>query len=65
MHLELQLAALWLNGLKEIDLFIVFVGEPKRRSFSSALSSVFRRAPPQTIRESQLESSVPGPSNYR
>lgn len=39
-------------------------GEPKRRSFSSALSSVFRRAPPQTIRESQLESSVPVPGNY-
>ncbi|PSN55373.1 hypothetical protein C0J52_01825 [Blattella germanica] len=40
-------------------------GEPKRRSFSSALSSVFRRAPPQTIRESQLERTGPGPGNYR
>jgi len=40
-------------------------GDPKRRSLSSALSSVFRRTPPQTIRESQLESSVPGPATYR
>jgi len=65
MQLEVQLTALWLNGLIEIDLFIVFVGEPKRRSFTSTLSSVFRRAPPQTIRERQLESSVPGPTYYR
>jgi len=65
MQLEMHLTALWLNGLIEIDLFIVFVGEPKRRSISSALSSVFRRAPPQTIKERQLESSVPGPANSR
>jgi hypothetical protein len=65
MQLEVQLTALRLTGLKEIEHFIVFVGEPKRRSFSSALSSVFRRAAPQTIRESQLEGSVPRPATYR
>ncbi|KAJ9590796.1 hypothetical protein L9F63_016182, partial [Diploptera punctata] len=38
-------------------------GEPKRRSFSSAFSSVFRR--PQTIRENHLESAGSSPGNYR
>jgi len=41
-------------------VFVHLIGEPKRRSFSSAFSSMFRRTPPQTIRESQFESSRPG-----